>query len=120
MINIEHIEAEYNRIKNNDTDTHLLSLEKIISLEKAKQEIIDKYLSKINKIDESYNIITNDNFTIDEIINFAKNNFGEINFLDNKFENNERIIYYAFHFCIISIIYLNDEIKYKVNVFWDL
>jgi hypothetical protein len=118
MVDIEKIKKEYERI-NAQGQIRLLPIEKIIALENFKLEITEKYLSKIIKIKGDFEIISEGNFTINDIIKFAKPKFGDLNFFDKNNEEEKLGIDMAFNFCIISLRYSKDKMKCKVTVFWD-
>jgi hypothetical protein len=119
MLDIQKVKDDYENLKK-QSHSRLLPFDKIIELEKAKEEIIEKYLSKITKIDGNFEIQTNDGFNIDNVIKFSKNMFGDLNFFDTSSDDGKIMIDMAFHFCIISLSYYNDKMKFKITVFWDL
>ena len=119
MIDEQKIKNEYDRLKKQSV-SRLLSFEKVILLEKAKQELIENYLSRIVRIDQKFDIETETGFDIDRLINVIKTNFGDLNFFDTSKDDEKLTIDMAFHFCITSLIYTKDKMKYKVTVFWDM
>ncbi len=119
MVDIEKIKKDYERLKN-VSYSKLIPLNKIIELELEKEIVIEKFLSKITKITDNFEIVATENFTIEEIINFVKNKFGDLNFFDKNKEENNINIDMAFNFCIISLSYYKEKIKYRMTVFWDV
>ncbi|OHD11722.1 MAG: hypothetical protein A2086_12300 [Spirochaetes bacterium GWD1_27_9] len=119
MINIEKIKQDYENLSSKNY-TRLLPLQKIITLETAKEEIIDRFLSKIEKIDNNFEIVSTENFKLDDVISQAKKKFGPLNFFDKSIDNGKINIDIAFNFSLISIYYLNEKLKYRVTIFWDV
>ena len=81
-----------------------------------------KYLikSKIEKIDNNFEIVSTENFKLDDVISQAKKKFGPLNFFDKSIDNGKINIDIAFNFSLISIYYLNEKLKYRVSIFWDV
>jgi hypothetical protein len=119
MVDLNKIKNEYIRLKSASL-TRLLPIEKIIQLENEKEKISTEYLSKIKAIDEKFEIISENGFKIDDLLKIAKTKFGDLNFFDTNNEENKISIDMAFHFCIISISYFNQKIKYRITIFWDV
>lgn len=119
MPNIEKIKKDYERLKN-VSYSKLIPLNKVIELETEKEIIIDKFLSKITKITENFEIISTENFTLDDIIEWTKKKFGDLNFFDKNKEEGNINIDMAFNFCIISLSSYKEKIKYRITVFWDV
>jgi hypothetical protein len=119
MIDLQKVKEDYEKLKKQSV-SRLLPFEKVVLLEKSKQFIIEKYLKNITKINLNFEIESVTGFKMDDIIKVAKTFFGDLNFYDTGNEENKLTIDMAFHFCIISLSFTNDKMKYKVTVFWDL
>lgn len=119
MPDIEKIKRDYEKLKNLSY-SKIIPLNKVIELEIQKELIIEKFLSKITKITNDFEIIATENFTLDDIINFAKTKFGDLNFFDKNKEEDNINIDMAFNFGIISLSYYKEKIKYRITVFWDV
>jgi len=119
MIDIEKIKSDYEKLKL-ERHTGILPFDRVVVLENTKQEIIEKYISKITKINPDFSIAATSNFTIDEMIKEIKSKFGDLNFFDTTGEEGKLSIDLAFNFCIISISYFQEKLKYRFTVFWDM
>jgi len=120
MINLEELKKKYDSLKEINSDINLLPFEKVKELEETKIKIINNFLLKIKKLDDKINIVSDENITIENIIDYSKRYLGAMNFFDKKDENGEKKIYCVFDFGVISIFYKNDKLKYKVSLFWDM
>ncbi|HOJ63191.1 MAG TPA: hypothetical protein PLE45_02110 [Spirochaetota bacterium] len=119
MPDIEKIKKDYEKLKS-ISYSKLIPLNKVIELETEKEIIINKFLSKITRITDDFEIVSTENFTLDDIIELTKKKFGDLNFFDKNKEENQINIDMAFNFCIISISYYKEKIKYRMTVFWDV
>ncbi|HPO48712.1 MAG TPA: hypothetical protein PLO89_00150 [Spirochaetota bacterium] len=119
MADIEKITRDYNKLKSNG-NSNLLSLDKIVSLEQSKEKLINDFLSKILRIEQNFDFVTESGFKLDDLIIFCKNRFGDINFIDKKNNSDKIEIVLAFHFCIVSLVYFEEKIKFKAMIFWDI
>jgi len=120
MLDIEKIKDKYDKLKENSPD--ILSLEKVILLEKGKEEFELKYLSKITKLDGAFIYFKNGtSLPIDKFIKESEIFFGELTFLEKKETTDGWIIKAAFSFSLMSIYYYFDKknVKYGINVYWD-
>jgi len=114
----EKLVYDYKKAKENGS-ANLLPFDKVLALETEKQELIISHLSKIQKIDDDFEIITETGFKIHDLIKIVKSKFGDLNFSDTSSEGGKLTIDMAFHFCIITMSYFQGKMKYRINVFWD-
>ncbi|HOF00279.1 MAG TPA: hypothetical protein PK385_05250 [Spirochaetota bacterium] len=119
MFDAQKITQEYERIKASKY-SGLLPLQKVLKLEQEKEKYIEKFLVKIKKIDKEFNIISDEKFTLDEMIKEAIQKFGDLTFTDKSCEGDNITIDMAFNLCIISLKFRESKFKYKITVFWDL
>lgn len=119
MPDLEIIKSEYEKLISADKNIRLLSFDKVVKLEQAKDELIEKYISKIKKIDNEYKLINDYNIIIDDIIDFSKEHFGTLNHIDCRMENHGPLIILAFNFGLIKLTNSDERIKCKINLFWD-
>jgi len=119
MPDLELIKSEYEKLISEDNNIRILSFDKVLKIEYAKDELIENYISKIKKIDNEYNLINDHKINIDDIIDFSKEHFGTLNHIDCRMENNEPLIVLAFNFGIIKLTNHDEKVKCKINLFWD-
>ena len=119
MIDLQKVKDEYERLKKQSV-SRLLPFDKVVLLEKSKQYITEKYLKNITKVDSNFEIESVSGFKMETLIKVAKSLFGDLNYFDTSSNDNKLTIDMAFHFSIISLIYFNGKLKYKITVFWDL
>ncbi len=120
-MNIEKIKEKYDLLKKESDN--ILPFDKVLLLEKAKEEFEVKYLSKIVKVDGNFIYFENGaSFLVENFIKKAEISFGELSFLERKDTFDRLIIEMAFSFALMSISYFFDSksVKYKVNVYWDM
>ena len=83
MPDIEKIKKDYEKLKS-ISYSKLIPLNKVIELETEKEIIINKFLSKITRITDDFEIVSTENFTLDDIIELTKKKFGDLNFFDKN------------------------------------
>lgn len=119
MFDSQKITQEYEKIRASRY-SGLLPLQKVLKLEEEKEKYIEKFLVKIKGIDKDFNIISDEKYTLKEMINEAIQKFGDLNFTDKSCEDGNITIDMAFNLCIISLKFRENNFKYKITVFWDL
>jgi hypothetical protein len=120
MYDKKRIIDEYNQIVNKNSSSHLLPIHKVLDLERSKYEFIDSYLSKITHIIDQDHIETTADFTIEQMLEKAKRLFGDLNFSNYEIVDGEKVLHFAFHFSILSINDNGKDLKYNLNIFWDM
>ncbi|MBP7551816.1 MAG: hypothetical protein KA885_00180 [Spirochaetes bacterium] len=119
MFDSQKITQEYEKIKASRY-SGLLPLQKVLKLESEKEKYIEKFLVKIKGIDKDFNIISEEKYTLKEMIREAVQEFGDLNFTDKSSEDGNITIDMAFNLCIISLKFKENKFKYRITVFWDL
>jgi hypothetical protein len=120
MFDEDRIITRYNRMRERNPDLVLLPLKKVIMLEKSRDILKERYLSRITGVTERFELIAGNGITLPAIIDFCRARFGEMNFQNRTNDEDGLVIAMAFTFCLVTITDNDGAVTCRVDPFWDL